>query len=78
MNANMQKMGRALYDMAGEICTQIILGMLWMDRKVIKRYLQLETPLYRLWWKGHVERMDKRLKRERDKHEMGIAVPFVI
>ena len=35
--------------------------MLRFDRKVWKRYLNLETPLYKLWWNNHAKAMQKKL-----------------
>lgn len=32
-----------------------------VDRKVIKRYFQIETPLYRLWHRNHVKYMQRKL-----------------
>lgn len=40
------------------------------DRKVVKRYLHIETPLYRLWWEQHSANMQKKLDRDRAKREL--------
>ena len=40
---------------------QIILGMLWFDKRVMKRYFGIETPLYKRWWKIHCEEMQLQL-----------------
>lgn len=35
--------------------------LVWLSRKVWKRYLGIETPLYRAWHKHHVAYMQKKL-----------------
>ena len=32
-------------------------ALVWFDRRVIKRYLGVETPLYKAWWREHCEIM---------------------
>lgn len=39
----------------------VVRTMLAFDRKVLKRFLNLETPLYKLWWSNHVEYIQKKL-----------------
>lgn len=39
------------------------------DRFVVKRYLNIETPLYKLWWSNHVALVQKRLENERDDYK---------
>lgn len=34
---------------------------LWIARYVWKRYFNIETPLYKLWWKGHSNKMQRKL-----------------
>lgn len=34
------------------------------DRKVLKRYLGIETPLYRLWHERHAVKMQRKLNYE--------------
>lgn len=43
------------------VAEKVIKGQLWIDRKIIKRYLQLETPLYRVWHKSHARSMQRKL-----------------
>lgn len=35
--------------------------MLRFDRKVLKRYLNIQTPLYRLWWSNHCQLVQAKL-----------------
>ncbi len=39
----------------------VVRSMLSFDRKVVKRFLNLETPLYKLWWSNHVEHIQNKL-----------------
>lgn len=36
---------------------------LFIDRHLVKKYLNIETPLYRLWWELHVVEMQRRLNK---------------
>ncbi len=36
---------------------------LWIDRKIIKKYLQIETPLYRCWHRNYAKSMQRKLDR---------------
>lgn len=44
-----------------KILRLIIKGMLKVDRFVLKRYLNVETPLYKLWWNNHVGLIQNKL-----------------
>lgn len=35
--------------------------LLWLAKNVWKRYFNIETPIYKLWWSAHAERMQKQL-----------------
>lgn len=50
---------------------KIIRFWLRVERKVIKRYLNLETPIYKWWWKNHVVCMQKKLDETRKNAEYG-------
>lgn len=39
----------------------IVRGMLAFDKRVLKRLLSVETPLYRRWWKLHSLSMQRKL-----------------
>lgn len=39
----------------------IIRALLWLARKIWKRYFNIETPLYKLWWEAHTKNMQKKL-----------------
>ncbi len=43
---------------------KIILFCLLVDRKVVKRYLGLETPIYKWWWASHAIAMQKKLDKQ--------------
>lgn len=49
----------------------IIRAMLAFDRKVVKRFLNIETPLYKLWWSNHVEYIQNKLDEVRILRENG-------
>lgn len=36
----------------------------WFDRKVVKRYLGLETPMYKLWWKCNMENLQNKINNQ--------------
>lgn len=44
-----------------KIGTSIVRFMLRVDRYVIKRYLGIETPLYKAWWANHSQCIQKQL-----------------
>lgn len=37
------------------------MAALLFDRRVLKRFLNIETPLYRLWWEAHSANMQRKL-----------------
>lgn len=39
----------------------IVRTILRFDRKVLKRYLNIETPLYKIWWVQYAAMMQKKL-----------------
>ena len=39
----------------------IVRAQLRFDRRVVKRYLNIETPFYRIWWRNHVSYMQRAL-----------------
>ena len=43
----------------------IVRSILKFDRYVLKRYLNIETPLYKLWWSNNVEYIQKKLDKRR-------------
>lgn len=47
----------------------IVRAMLAFDRKVVKRFLNIETPLYKLWWSNHKEYIQNKLDIARDLRE---------
>lgn len=51
----------AMKNIAYCILSAITVAALEFDRHVLKRHLNIETPLYRLWWKYHSESMQRKL-----------------
>lgn len=47
----------------------VVRTMVKFDRFVVKRYLNIETPLYKLWWSNHVTLVQKKLENERDDYK---------
>lgn len=43
------------------ICRAVVRTLLWVARNVWKRYFNIETPVYKLWWSAHSESMQKKL-----------------
>lgn len=39
-------------------------SQLKFDRFIIKRYLNLETPLYKLWWNTHAKSLHEKLQKQ--------------
>lgn len=39
----------------------IVRSILKFDKKVLKRYFNIETALYKCWWKAHSEHIQKKL-----------------
>lgn len=44
----------------------IVRSMLKFDKRVLKRHFNIETALYKCWWKAHSVRMQKMLDRLHD------------
>lgn len=36
-------------------------SVLKFDKKILKRYFNIETPLYKLWWEAHSKSLQKKL-----------------
>lgn len=64
-NQNSKKLASRISTVAENIllavCGIILRSLLWVARNVWKRYLGIETPVYKLWWKAHAENMQKKL-----------------
>lgn len=39
----------------------IVRSILKFDKRVLKRYFNIETALYKCWWKAHSEHIQKKL-----------------
>ena len=49
----------------------IVRSILKFDKRVLKRYFNIETALYKCWWKAHSEYMQKKLDKL---HETNYAI----
>lgn len=38
--------------------------LLWVSRKVLKRYFGIETPIYKFWHRNHAAAIQRKLDRE--------------
>lgn len=45
------------------VCRIILRTLLWIAKKFWKRYFNIETPVYKLWWAAHAKSMQKKLDR---------------
>lgn len=41
----------------------ILKTLLWIAKNIWKRYFNIETPVYKLWWTAHAKSMQKKLDR---------------
>lgn len=41
-----------------------VFASLWVSKKILKRYLHIELPLYRLWWQQHSEYMQREIYKQ--------------
>lgn len=55
------KASEYIYDKSAVVCAAVGKALLWLSRRVWKRYLGIETPLYKWWWKRHSEYMQQKL-----------------
>lgn len=55
------RMSELLQDIIIAVLRTVIKTLLWVAKHVWKRYFGIETPVYKLWWKAHSERMQEKL-----------------
>ena len=48
-----------------KVLKKVVRLMVKFDRYIVKRYLFLETPLYKIWWEAYVASIQKKLEKER-------------
>lgn len=69
MKNNIAVLIKALCAIIGKILfviTKLIVRLLlWVSRKLLKPYLKIETPIYKLWWKHHRTYMQAKLDKAR-------------
>jgi len=61
MKTAASKASERIYDITVAIGAAVGKTLLWLSRRVWKRYLGIETPLYKWWWKRHCEYMQQKL-----------------
>lgn len=75
MKTNNNKAPKSLYNIIGATANFLsesvlflfdntVLALAWMSKKIWKRYLHIETPLYKLWWKEHSKCMQRKIDRQ--------------
>lgn len=52
------------------IIRKVVRSWLYFDKQVIKRYIGVETPLYKIWWKNNVRLTQRRLNRDYDSRKL--------
>lgn len=66
-NQNSEKLTQRILSIMGKLlmvlCRVIVKSLLWIAKHFWKRYFDIETPIYRLWWKAHAKSMQKKLDR---------------
>lgn len=50
-----------LCDLLVAVCRVVMRTLLWIAKNVWKRYFNIETPVYKLWWAHHSRVMQKKL-----------------
>lgn len=66
----MARLSHIAIETMGVICLIIYRALLWVSRKVLKRYFGIETPIYKFWHRHHAAAMQRLLDRE---HNLVIA-----
>lgn len=46
------------------IVRMVLCNVLKFDKKVLKRYFNIETPLYKVWWDSHALYLQKKLDKQ--------------
>lgn len=46
------------------VLKKIIRSIAWFDRKVVKRYLGFETPIYKIWWRNNAECLQNKINNQ--------------
>lgn len=64
-NQNSETLKSRILSLIGDIlmviCCVIVRSLLWIAKHFWKRYFNIETPVYKLWWKAHAVSMQKKL-----------------
>jgi hypothetical protein len=61
MNAISTKLKKALF----RVLKTVVRSTLKFDRYVVKKYVGIETPLYKLWWAYNVQHTQKLINRQK-------------
>lgn len=70
------KIMHLLCDTVMLVIESVVRLMLWTSRKILKKYLNIETPLYKMWWKNNCKRVQKLLDKEHSEFELGKSFTF--
>lgn len=64
-NQNSETLKSRILSLIGDIlmaiCRVIVRSLLWIAKHFWKRYFNIETPVYKLWWSSHARIMQKKL-----------------
>lgn len=64
-NQNSETLKSRILSLTGDIfmatCRVIVRSLLWVAKHFWKRYFNIETPVYKLWWASHARIMQKKL-----------------
>ena len=63
-NCIMARLGHISIETAKVIFLTIYCALLWVSRKVLKRYFGIETPIYKFWHRNHAAAIQRKLDRE--------------
>lgn len=64
-NTHKEKLRKKFGDALLWCAKKLVRAALRIDRYVVKRYLNIETPLYKFWWALHVRRTQTALDSQR-------------
>lgn len=65
---------KKMQDMIWAALGAVVRSVLRFDRRVIKAYTGIETPLYKLWWRQRAAETRRLLNEERINREMSTLI----
>lgn len=63
-NSIMVRLGHISIETAKVVFLIVYRILLWVSRKVLKRYFGIETPIYKFWHRNHTAALQRKLDRE--------------